>query len=55
MDINNYQDISKLVLVYRDVEGELHRQPAWEVVVAGPVIDAETEEAFELVGFILTD
>lgn len=55
MDINNYVSIDKLVLVYEDSAGELHRQPGPYLMSEGTLVDPDTDEDMPLVGFILAD
>lgn len=53
MEVYKYTSIDKLVLVYRDKEGLLRRQPGWELIEVGPMIDTESGEQLELVGFLI--
>jgi len=55
VDINCYTSIDKLVLVYQDSDGQLHRQPGRDLPQVGTLIDPDTEEDMPLVGFILAD
>lgn len=45
------QPISKLILTYRDNDGILYTQPGADIMYSGTLIDPETGEDMELVGF----
>lgn len=45
------QPISKLTLVYRGSDGILYTQPGEDIVSSGTLIDPDTDEDMELIGF----
>lgn len=46
-----YNDINALVLVYRSEAGEYYEQPATDLIIAGTLIDPETGDDMDLVGW----
>lgn len=44
-------DIRKLVLIYRDEAGNLHEQLAEDLPNCGTLINSETDEDMDLVGW----
>lgn len=43
--------LDKLVLVYRDEDGKLYEQPAADLTEVGGLIDPETGEDLQLIGY----
>jgi hypothetical protein len=52
-NIINFKPIEGLTLVYKGESGDLHYQPATDLPEAGTLVDPDTDEDMELVGFIL--
>lgn len=50
---NRYEyNTTHMHLVYRDSEGNLHEQPWQDVVEVGTLIDPETGDDMEIVGWV---
>lgn len=45
--------LDKLVLVYRDEDGNLYDQPAADLTEVGGLIDPETGEDLQLIGYMV--
>lgn len=48
------KDLDKLILVYRDASGEEHHQPASDLMEAGTLVDPETDEDMDMIGWLET-
>lgn len=50
----DYADIDNLILIYQDEMGLLYEQPASDITTSGTLIDPETGEDMELVGYYIS-
>lgn len=46
-------ETGEMFLVYRDSEGNLHKQPWSDLTEVGTLFDAETEEDMDIVGWVI--